>query len=95
MNKGPWKVESSRRVYADEFIEISVDEVIGIDRLQRTYSTVNLKPGVAVLAIDGEDHVYLTKQFRYSIGGDSIEAVCGGIDEGIDPLAAAKKELRE
>ena len=95
MKKGPWEVESSSRVYKDDFIEVKVDEVIGPDRHDRTYSTVYLKPGVAVMAMDGDDHVYLTKQFRYAIGRDSIEVVCGGIDEGTDPLAAAKKELRE
>jgi ADP-ribose pyrophosphatase len=95
MNNGPWQVRSSRRAYADEFIDVKVDQVIGPDRRERTYSTVNLKPGVAVLALDSDNSVYLTKQYRYAIERDSIEVVCGGIEEGTDALAAAKKELRE
>lgn len=40
--------------------------------------------------------VYLTRQFRYAIGKESIEVVCGGIDdEGDEPLEVAKKELKE
>ena len=95
MNKGPWKVNSSSRVYADDFIDVNVDEVVGGDDRERTYSTVKLNPGVAVLAIDSDDRVYLTKQFRYAISRDSVEVVCGGIDPGKDPLAAAKTELKE
>ena len=95
MNKGPWKVNSSNRVYADEFIDVNVDKIVGTDDRKRSYSTVKLKPGVAVLAIDSDDRVYLTKQFRYAISRDSVEVVSGGIDPGKDPLAAAKMELKE
>ena len=95
MNKGPWKVEASNQVYKDDFIEVNVDEVIGPDQAERSYATVKLKPGVAILAITSNNDVYLTKQFRYAINRDSIEVVCGGIDGEEDPLAAARKELQE
>ena len=95
MNKGPWEVESSSTVYADDFIEVNVDEVVGPNRNPRRYSTVKLKRGVAVLAMDPDNRIYLTRQYRYAIGRDSIEVVCGGIDAGEAPLAAAQKELKE
>jgi ADP-ribose pyrophosphatase len=47
------------------------------------------------LAIDSKGQVYLTKQFRYAMDRESIEVVCGGIDDGTEPLASAKKELQE
>jgi ADP-ribose pyrophosphatase len=95
MKKGPWEVESSSRIYRDDFVEVNVDEVTGADHRKRSYATVKLKPGVAVLAIDSDSRIYLTKQYRYAISKDSIEVVCGGIDEGLEPLSAAKKELQE
>jgi 8-oxo-dGTP pyrophosphatase MutT (NUDIX family) len=95
MNKGPWEVESSSRIYRDDFIDVNVDEVIGPDQSERRHATVKRKPGVAVLAINSDDRIYLTKQYRYATSKDSIEVVCGGIDEGTDPLTAAQKELQE
>lgn len=95
MNKGPWEVKETTQVYHDEFVQLHVDQVIRPDGGEGKYATVNLKPGVVILAIDANDEVYLTKQFRYAINAESVEVVSGGIEAGEDPLAAAKKELKE
>ena len=39
--------------------------------------------------------LFLTKEFRYAIGKESIEVVSGGIDKNEKPLEAAKRELKE
>jgi ADP-ribose pyrophosphatase len=72
-----------------------VDDVVGPDKQRRTYATVDLKSGVAILAVDTNDQIFLTRQYRYAINKDSIEVVCGGVDAGDDPLLAAKTELEE
>jgi 8-oxo-dGTP pyrophosphatase MutT (NUDIX family) len=95
MKKGPWEVQQTNRIFKDRFIELNSDKVIGPHNTETTYSTVNLKPGVAVLAIDTNNQVFLTKQYRYSINKESIEVVCGGIDGNVRPLAAAQSELQE
>jgi 8-oxo-dGTP pyrophosphatase MutT (NUDIX family) len=38
---------------------------------------------------------YLTREFRYAIGRESIEVAGGGIDEEESPLEAARREARE
>jgi 8-oxo-dGTP pyrophosphatase MutT (NUDIX family) len=38
---------------------------------------------------------YLTKQFRYAIGKDSLEVISGGIEDEGEPLQAAKREAEE
>jgi 8-oxo-dGTP pyrophosphatase MutT (NUDIX family) len=59
------------------------------------YATVEMKPGVAILPINSEQIVYLSRQFRYAIGQESIEVVCGSIEEDESPLEAAKREIEE
>jgi 8-oxo-dGTP pyrophosphatase MutT (NUDIX family) len=95
MKKGPWQVTSTKQVYRDEFVELKVDQVVRPDGDKGKYATVNLKAGVAILAVDAAGEVYLTKQYRYAINAESVEVVSGGIDDDEDPLAAAKKELKE
>jgi ADP-ribose pyrophosphatase len=69
--------------------------VIRPDGEPGTYSVVDLKPGVCVLAIDDADNVYLTEEFHYGVGRVTIEAVSGGMDAGEEALKTAKRELRE
>ena len=92
---GPWTVRSSERLYADEFAEVWVDEASkpGAEPARRV--TMRMKPGVAVLAVDGEGFAYLVKTFRYAVGKECVEAVQGGAEEGEEPRAAARRELKE
>ena len=92
---GGWTVESSERLYADEFAEVWVDEVSrpGAGRSRRV--TMRMKEGVAVLALDGEGFAHLVETFRYAVGKDSIEAVQGGVEEGEGFEPAARRELKE
>lgn len=91
---GPWTIKGTAEKYRDEFIAVYADSVIRPDGEPGTYATVRMKPGVSVLPVDGDGTVYLTRQFRYAAGAESIEAVSGGVD-GDDAAEAAKKELHE
>ena len=75
---GPWTVRSSERLYADEFAEVWVDEVSrpGVEPSRRV--TMRMKPGVAVLALDGEGFAHLVRTFRYAVGKECVEVVQGG-----------------
>ena len=92
---GPWTVHESNRVYRNPFIEVVEDRVTRPDGQPGFYGTVAMKPGVAILPIDEDGTAYLTREFRYAIGRDSIEVAGGGIDEGESPLEAARREARE
>lgn len=50
---------------------------------------------VAVAAVDAHDRVILVGQHRYPFDEYSWEIPEGGCPEGEDPLAAARRELRE
>jgi 8-oxo-dGTP pyrophosphatase MutT (NUDIX family) len=56
---------------------------------------IEAEPGVSVLAMDGQGNVYLVKEFKYALGGWSIEVATGGRRAGEKPLAGAKRELKE
>jgi 8-oxo-dGTP pyrophosphatase MutT (NUDIX family) len=92
---GPWVIETSVKKYLSEFVDLREDCVRKPDGKPGTYATVALKPGVAVLPLSADGHVYLTRQFRYAIGRESVEVPSGAIEEGEERLAAAKREIRE
>jgi ADP-ribose pyrophosphatase len=92
---GPWKVLHSRQVYRDPWIDVQVDDVIRPDGHAGIHSVIRIKPGATVIALDEAQHVYLTEEFHYSVGRVTIEGVSGGTDPPEDPLATARRELRE
>ncbi len=92
---GPWKIVQERQIYRDPWIDVRVDDVIRPDGRPGIHSVIQLKPGVSVLALDDERHVYLTEEFHYGVGRVTIETVSGGRDAGEDPQAAARRELQE
>src|SRR3954453_11171767 len=92
---GPWTIQESKPIYRNPFIEVVEDRVVRPDGQPGIYGTVAMTPGVAVLPVDEEGMSYLTREFRYAIGRESIEVAGGGIDEGESPLEAARREARE
>lgn len=52
-------------------------------------------PVAAVVALDAEEHVTLVRQQRVAAGGKLLELPAGFVDDGEEPLAAAKRELAE
>ncbi|MCA9120341.1 MAG: NUDIX hydrolase [Planctomycetaceae bacterium] len=92
---GPWKILESREVYRDPWTRLRRDEVIRPDGEPGSYSVLDLKPGVSVLAIDEQDNAYLTEEFHYGVGRVTIEAVSGGIEAGEEAHATAQRELQE
>lgn len=76
-------------------MQVQRDEVVRPDGQPGTYAVVHIKPGVCVLAMDGERNVYLTKEFHYAVGEMTIECVSGGRDDEEPALTAARRELRE
>jgi ADP-ribose pyrophosphatase len=92
---GPWQILSRRQVYRDPWIEVTRDEVIRPDGDPGSHCIVWLKHGVTVLAVDDDGTAYLTEEFHYAVGRETIEAVSGGIDGAEDAEQTARRELAE
>ncbi len=92
---GPWKIKSSEVKYKNPWIEVREDQVVRPDGKDGVYTTVRMKDGASVLAMDENGEVYLTKEFKYAIGKEGIEVMSGAIEKDEKPLDAAKRELKE
>jgi len=92
---GPWVIKTREEKYNSEFLKLREDRVTKPDGRSGTYATVTLKPGVAVLPLDSEGQVHLTRQYRYAVGRDTVEVPSGTLEAGEDPLTAAKREILE
>ena len=64
-------------------------------RIENGYEIAETPDAVAVVAIDVEGRVVLVRQHRPAVGADVLELPAGLIDDGEEPLATAKRELRE
>ena len=92
---GPWTIVQSKEVYRDAWMTVRQDNVVRPDGLPGTYSTVYIKPGVCVIPVDENGTCYLTKEFHYAVGRETVEGISGGIEEGETPEFAATRELEE
>ena len=93
--RGPWRIRSSEQIYHDDFVDLTLDQVIRPDGNDGQHVIVRIKPGVCVLALDDQNNVILTSEFHYAVGRDSIECVSGGIEPGETAEQTAHRELRE
>jgi ADP-ribose pyrophosphatase len=93
--QGAWTVKSSECVYADDFAEFWVDEVLKPDGGPGRRVTMRMKEGVAVLALDGEGFARLVKTFRYAVEKECVEVVQGSVEDDEEPHEAARRELKE
>lgn len=91
-----WKKLSSRTVYENDWMRVLEDHVINPGGGENQYGHVHFKNiAVAIIPLDENGHTWLVGQERYTLGSFSWELPMGGAPASEDPLAAAKRELRE
>lgn len=96
MEDSPWKKISGHAVYDNPWIRVEEHQVINPSGGQNLYGKVFYKNvAVAIVAMDDRDHTYIVGQHRYTLGEYSWELPMGGAPLNEDPLAAAKRELKE
>ncbi|AOT69228.1 NUDIX hydrolase [Geosporobacter ferrireducens] len=85
----------SQEVYKGVIIRVEKDRVRLENGVETYRESVRHRNAVAVVALDEENHLLMVEQYRYPIGGKLVELPAGLIDEGEEPLEAAKRELAE
>jgi len=89
------KTIHSEVVFAGNLLTVQKNTVVLPDGRQSEREVV-LHPGAAaVVAIDEDGYFILVRQHRTPVGAELWEIPAGKLDEGEDPLACAKRELRE
>jgi ADP-ribose pyrophosphatase len=89
------RVLSSRQIYEGRVVTLRVDE-ISLPQGGSAIREVVEHPGAVVMAaVDDSGSVCLVRQYRHAVGRELLELPAGALEDGEDPLEAAKRELRE
>ncbi|RKI67367.1 NUDIX hydrolase [bacterium 1xD42-67] len=88
---------SSQTIFEGKIIKVTLDQARLPDGALAAREVVYHPGGVAVLALDEDQTVYLVKQFRYPIQQLLLELPAGKLDHGAeeDRLLGAQRELSE
>ncbi len=95
MSINKWKKLSSKIVYKNSWYRVREDKVITPSGKEGTYSVVEQKQSVFIVATTDKNELYLVDQYRYPTDMESLEVPGGGVEELETPLVAAKRELQE
>lgn len=92
----PWTTKTTNIAYENPWIRVEHHEVINPSGGDGIYGIVHFKnQAIGVVPIDEEGYTYLVGQFRYALDEYHWEIPEGGCPLGEDPLATAKRELKE
>jgi len=91
-----WKKLSSKAIYDNPWITVFEDQVINPGGGHSDYGVVHFKnTAVAIVPLDGEGNTWLVGQERYTLGQFTWELPMGGAPRDEEPIAAARRELKE
>lgn len=92
----PWTLKSSRVTYENPWLRVEHHEVITPGGGDGIYGKVHFKnQAVGIVPLDQDGFTYLVGQWRYPLNAYHWEIPEGGCPVGTDPLATAKRELKE
>ena len=86
---------SVKEIFQGKVFKVHVDEVDLPDGRVSKREVVNHPGGVCIVAEDVEGRFLFVRQYRYPCGRVMLELPAGKLEQGEDPLACAKRELRE
>lgn len=94
--ENPWQVLGSKDTYENPWFRIVEHQVIHPAGNPGVYGVVSFKNlAVGVIPLDDTDHTWIVGQYRFALDEYSWEIPMGGVPLGTDPLAGARRELRE
>jgi ADP-ribose pyrophosphatase len=92
------RIISSRTVYRGPVFWVTTDDVQEPGGVRARRDVIHHTGSVVILAVDDSrlpQHVLLERQYRHAANGYLWELPAGRIDDGEQPLPAAKRELLE
>jgi ADP-ribose pyrophosphatase len=89
------KIVSSREVYKCSLFRVMEEEATDPSGFHIKRSIVRHMGSAVMMAVDDQSRILLVRQFRLPAGKYLWELPAGRLDEGENPLQAARRELRE
>jgi len=89
------KIVSTREVYKCSLFRVTEDEATDPSGFDIKRSIVRHMGSAVMMAVDEKSRILLVRQFRLPAAKYLWELPAGRLDEGENPLQAARRELRE
>ncbi|MEM9773575.1 MAG: NUDIX hydrolase [Chloroflexota bacterium] len=91
-----WKVGKEEVAFKHPFMQVNLQEVyLPSGQVISDWPIVNLRNYINVVAFDRTGKVLIIDGYKHGIGRSSWQIMGGYVEEGEDPLVAAKRELLE
>lgn len=82
-------------IYEGKILSLRVETVEMPDKKYSKREIVDHMKGVGIIAFDGEDSIYLVRQYRKAIDEFTLEIPAGLVESNEKPIDTAKRELQE
>lgn len=82
-------------IYEGKILSLRVETVEMPDKKYSKREIVDHMKGVGIIAFDGEDSIYLVRQYRKTIDEFTLEIPAGLVEANEKPIETAKRELQE
>lgn len=82
-------------IYEGKILSLRVETVEMHDKKYSKREIVDHMKGVGIIAFDGEDSIYLVRQYRKAIDEFTLEIPAGLVEANEKPIETAKRELQE
>lgn len=89
------KTLQSTSIFEGKIVKLRVERVALPDGREGVREIVDHKGAVAVVALDGDGNIMLVRQYRKALERTTMEIPAGTLEDCEDPLACAKRELKE
>lgn len=94
--EGKWKTISQEYLFREPWLTARRDCVELPDgRRNPAYYVIEYHDWCNILALTEDGHLVMERQYRYGLGKTCYEMPCGVIEQGEEPMDAAKRELEE
>ena len=94
--KNPWTTLSVREIYENRWIKVDEHQVLNPSGGKGIYGTVHFKnKAIGIIPVDEHNNTWLVGQWRFTLNSWSWEIPEGGGSFDVEPLASAKRELKE
>jgi 8-oxo-dGTP pyrophosphatase MutT (NUDIX family) len=91
-----WEIESSERLHDYGVFHVRRDRARSPrNGLLRDHAVVAARDGVTVVALTADGELVMVEQYRHGTRALSLETPSGLLEEGEEPVAAGRRELRE